>query len=42
VAELEAGFAKASETAKTDVQAAAAAAKDLMTKAGQAGASIGM
>jgi hypothetical protein len=42
VAELEVQFAKAGETAKADVQAAGVAAKDLLARAAQAGASIGM
>jgi colicin import membrane protein len=42
VAELEVQFAKAAETAKADVQAAGAAAKDLVQRASATAASIGM
>ena len=40
VASLETAFSKASETAKTDVQAAGAAAKELMAKAAETAASL--
>jgi hypothetical protein len=42
VAQLEVEFAKAGELAKTDVQAAGAASKELMLKASRTGMSIGM
>ena len=41
VAAIETAFTKASETAKTDVQAAGTAAKDLMAKAAETAASLG-
>jgi hypothetical protein len=42
VAQLEAAFGRVTETAKADVQAAGALARDLMSQAAQVGASIGM
>jgi len=42
VAVLQAEFAKLSETAKTDVQAAGTAAKDLMAKVAQLAAAVGI